>query len=141
MMAATCPFSTVKVRPLRIFLPSPSISTCRFLISRNAINLFLCLFTVEIVSGRHAAEGQIGRTLEIAVLDAGGGPVRAGSRIIDYVHAADGRDAEITQIGGARIDKLVALGARRRGNEIARLHRQRPFTPAILPFARNDEEQ
>src|SRR6185437_3777394 len=33
-MAATCPFSTDKVRPLRIFLSS--ISTCKFLTSRKA---------------------------------------------------------------------------------------------------------
>src|SRR6185437_1014649 len=36
MMAATWPFSTASVRPLRIFLPSTS--TCRFFTSSNIVN-------------------------------------------------------------------------------------------------------
>src|SRR5262245_57207615 len=144
MMAATCPFSTTRSRPLRIFLPSTS--TCRFLTSRRGIlfPLLSGVFAVEIVGGRDAAHGGIGRGLEVGVLDASGYADLLGVGIVDDFDAVArtiARNAEIPQVLGAGVDELVRLGTRRRADKVAGAHRQGLVPVAILAGAGDDVEQ
>src|SRR5262249_44928350 len=101
----------------------------------------LAVFAVVIVGRGQAAEAGIACGLEVGVLHARCDGDLLGIGIVDDIDPAHGRNAEIAQIVGTGIDKLMRLGAGRRGDNVAAANWHGRVAKPVFTLARHDEEQ
>src|SRR3954464_7785659 len=113
MIACTSPSFTTRSMPFRIFLPPTS--TWRFLISSIQMSLPV-IGGIDPILTAHVFEG---RAVKVAARYSRDDAERIGVRIVHHVDLGLGGKGQIAQLFRARIDNLMRLGARGRGNHVA----------------------